>query len=243
VTDAWIIGERTDLVVPAHLITGLRMPPLAITDGTADPEWVEVPLSQWRFVKLRPSQRFPLDARGARSLRRAHRLVPWTLPAALVSLTASWVLFHLAAHLSFPGFLAVLAASFSIHVLSLVRDQGMPRHLPYRTRFGELRIPEVPVEVARQWVDLNPGVTATDEPAPRPHSRRFYARWSVGLLAASISLAVVLANNGREDRALFWMSVPALLVAGLTAAMKMRPPRKAGGERMWPPANVDRRRG
>ncbi|MBG0560560.1 hypothetical protein [Actinoplanes aureus] len=233
--------KRTDLVVPADLIAGLQIPPLAITDGAADPEWVEVPLSQWRFVKLRPLQRLPLDARSARSVRRAIRLAPWSLPAALVSLTAWWVYFHTDASLSLPGFLMALGAALSIHILALVQSHGMPKRLPYRTRFGELRIPDVPVEVAQQWVARNPGVTATDEPAPRPHSRRFYVRWSTGLLTASILLVVVLANNGREDSILFWMLVPTLIVVGITAALKIQSPRKIDGVRTWPPVNVDRR--
>src|SRR5262245_42149146 len=47
----WVLvsAARIDLVVPSELVPGLVIPPLAITDGTADPEWVEVPMSRWRF--------------------------------------------------------------------------------------------------------------------------------------------------------------------------------------------------
>ncbi|MEU4557292.1 hypothetical protein AB0F72_02810 [Actinoplanes sp. NPDC023936] len=234
--------KRIDLVVPAASIAGLRIPPLAITTGTPDPQWVEVPLSRWRLGKLRPAGTFPLDARSARSVRRAVRVAPWSVLAALVLLIVWSVVVALEAYVSFPGLLTVLAAaSLSISVLSLVRDRGVPKHLPYRTRFGDLRIPHVPVEVAQQWVALNPGVLAADEPAPRPHSRRFYVGWSVGLLTASAGLAVVLANNGREDSVLLWMLLPVLFVVGVVAALKIPSPGTGVGVRTWPPVNVDRR--
>ncbi|MEU4690588.1 hypothetical protein [Actinoplanes sp. NPDC023714] len=231
--------ERTDLVVPADAIARLRIPPLAITDGAADPEWVEVPLSRWWFLTRRPSQRLPLDARSARSVRRATRLAPWSLPVALVSLIGWWLAYH--ANLTRAGLLAAMAAFFSVHLLGLVRDHGLPKHLPYRTRFGELRIPGVPAAVAQQWLARNPEVTATGEPAPRPHSRRFYIGWSTGLLAASIGIAATMANNGREDDILLWMLVPALFTAGIVAALRIPSPRSAGRVRTWPPVNVDRR--
>ncbi|MEV0896922.1 hypothetical protein [Actinoplanes sp. NPDC049802] len=234
--------KRTDLVVPADLIAGLRIPPLAITDGSADSEWVEVPLSHWQFGKLRPSQRLPMDARSARSIRRAVRVAPWSVLAAVVLLIVWLVVVSLEAYLSSPGLsVAMAAASIFVSVLSVVRNHGVPKHLPYRTRFGDLRIPEIPVEVAQQWVALNPGVITTDEPAPRPHSRRFYVGWSVGLLSTSMGLGVVMANNSREDSLLFWMLLPVLFVIGITTALKIPPPRKADDVRTWSPVNVDRR--
>jgi hypothetical protein len=106
--------------------------------------------------------------------------------------------------------------------------------VPYRTRLGDLRIPGVPVEVAREWVARNPGVTATDEPAPRPHSRRFYTAWSVGLLLAAAGLLVVLANDGREDFILLWMLAPVLLLTAVAMALKTQSPAKPGTGPTWP---------
>lgn len=99
----------------------------------------------------------------------------------------------------------------------------MPARPARRARSGEVRVPAVPAAVAQEWIALNPGVSATDEPEPRPHSPRFYGRWSAGLLAASIVLALVLGNNGREDFVLLWMLVPALFVAALVTAYRIAP--------------------
>jgi hypothetical protein len=82
----------------------------------------------------------------------------------------------------------------------------------------------VPVEVAVQWVERNPGVVATDEPEPRPRSRPFYTTWSVGLIIAAIALCAVLATNGREDFILLWAAAPLLFFAGLSAAWRILPP-------------------
>jgi hypothetical protein len=106
--------------------------------------------------------------------------------------------------------------------------------MPFRTRFGDLRIPEVPLDVAKEWVAQNPGVTATDEPAPRQHSRRFYAVTSGGLLVAAVGLFVVLKTDGREDFILLWILVPALILTAASLALKTQPPAKPGTGLIWP---------
>jgi len=69
-----------------------------------------------------------------------------------------------------------------------------------------------------------PQPSATTLTIPRPHSPRFYAAWSAGLLLAALALGVVLANDGREDFILLWAAVPALLLAGCAAALKLLRP-------------------
>jgi hypothetical protein len=98
----------------------------------------------------------------------------------------------------------------------LVIDGKLPRQVPQRTRFGDLRIPDVPVEVALEWVRLNPGVIATDEPAPRPHSWPFYVAWSLSLLSSAIGLTAVLMNDGRDDDVLLWLLIPVLFIVAST---------------------------
>lgn len=213
--------RRTDLVVPAPLVPDVRMPSLAVTTGEADPEWVDVPMSTWRF-RRRPSQRLPLDAASARRARRYVRLAPWSALVSLVLL--GWAALSFA-DLAVPGppmvFITVCVA------LAVVQSAGvggeLPRQVPYRTPPGDLRIPEVPVEVAQQWIEQNPGVIATDEPAPRPHSRRFYAAWSVPLVAAAVGLGVVLATNGREDPVLLRILAAVLFFTGVAMAWRMMP--------------------
>ncbi|UQU66857.1 hypothetical protein COUCH_11555 [Couchioplanes caeruleus] len=205
---------------------------MAVTDGAADLEWVEVPVGRWAFQR-RPSQRLPLDPRTAKRTRRYVQLAPWSLLTGLVTLVA-WLAAVLVDVTPSIRLTAVVVAGADQLVWLLVR-RGLPRQIPYRTRFGDLRIPEVPAEVAQQWISQNPGVTATDEPPPRPHSRRFYAGWSVGLVAAAIGLTVVLANDGREDFILFWVLVPVLFVAGVSMALKAQPQSKADPRWTWPP--------
>lgn len=213
-------------------MAGLQIPALAITDGAADPEWVEVPLGRWRFQRSR-SQRLPLDRRTARSVRRYVRLAPWSVLVNLVVL-AAWLAWGFGG-LSSSGNLAALAVVGVGILWSVLEHRGLPRQWPSRARSGDLRIPAVPTEVADQWVTRNPGVIATAEPAPRPHSRRFYAVWALVLLPTSIGLAVVLANDGREHSLLLWLLVPVLFIAAVSMALKTQPPTREGTGRTWPP--------
>ncbi|GAA4606282.1 hypothetical protein BJY16_005749 [Actinoplanes octamycinicus] len=224
--------ERVDIVIPESAVATLRIPALAITDGTTDPQWVRVPLSRWR-LNPGPALRLPLDPRTATRVRRYARLAPWSVLADLLVL-AAWSLFALTdLPLGVRG--PALAASCCGMLWSQALRRGLPQQTPIRARSGELRLPEVPVEVAHQWAGQNPGVTATAEPAPRPHSRRFYARSAAGLLAAAVALAAVLANDGREDHILLWMLVPALLCASFATVLKTQPPAPTGPVRRWPP--------
>ncbi|MFG1990983.1 hypothetical protein ACGFJ7_13520 [Actinoplanes sp. NPDC048988] len=204
-----------DLVVPAALVADVRMPALAVTDGSPGPEWADVPMSAWTF-RRRPAQRLPVDAATARALRRHARLAPLSLPVSLLSIA------FLAVGVSAGSTLA-LAGSLIGPLWSLVEGRGRPDLHPYRTPAGDLRIPGVPLEVAKEWIRLNPGVTVTDVPAPRRHSRRFYATWAIGLVGAAFALALVLANDGREDNFVFFMLVPALFIAGVWTATKTAP--------------------
>jgi hypothetical protein len=208
---------RTDLVIPSSRASHLRIPSLAVTDGSADPEWVDMPMSRWRF-RLRPSLRLPVDAGTAKSVRRYVRLTPWSLLSSLAGLAA--VICALTGHLPATAILLTGAVS------TLLRGRGLPRQVPYRTAGGDLRIPGVPLRVAQEWVAGNPGVIATDNPAPRRHSRRFYGTWAAGLIVAAVAVADVLAANGRPDPALLWLLVAVSLVAGLTLAYKIEPSTK-----------------
>src|SRR5689334_5569594 len=185
---------RTDLVIPSSRASHLRIPPLAVTDGSADPEWVDMPMSRLRF-RLRPSLRLPVDPRTARSIRRYLRLAPWSPLPTLAGL----ILIVCGLTGLLPPTTAYLAFLAAAAVSALMRGRGLPRQVPFRTAGGDLRIPGVPLRVAQEWVAANPGAIATDTAAPRRHSRRFYATWSGGLIVAAIAVADLLAASGRED--------------------------------------------
>ncbi|NMO56968.1 hypothetical protein HH310_38060 [Actinoplanes sp. TBRC 11911] len=205
---------------------------MAITDGTADPDWVEVPMSRWRF-RRQPSLRLPLDQRSARRIRRYNRLAPWSPLPPVVGLLA-WLTW-LNGDLPQPWRSVALGVAVGYFVVwSALRGRGLSRQVPFLTRFGDLRVPEVPLEVAFEWIAQNPGVTATDEPAPRPHSPRFYGSSAVGLLVAAAGLFAVLETDGREDFILLWLLVPVLLVTGVSMALRTQPPAKPGTGLTWP---------
>lgn len=213
---------RTDLVVPARLVPGLRVPSLSVTTGGTEVEWVEIPTGRWAYAR-RPAQRLPLDPAGARLARRHLRFGPWILSAKLAALLSLTVIDLVRPSASlFPVRVVVCLA---IIASSLSRFSGLlPRQSPRRTAAGDLRIPRVPIEVAERWAELNPGVFTTDVPAPRPHSRRWYATWATALLVAAAGLFTVFANNGREDSLLIWVAVLGLFVAGVATALKTLPP-------------------
>lgn len=212
---------RTDLVVPAHLVLGLQAPALSVTTGGTDVQWVDIPVGRWRLLR-RSALRLPLDPRSARLARRFLRVEPWislARLAALIAVTTVDMINRSAPTL--PGWTVVWLI---VIVSSAPRVNGvLPRQSPYRTVAGDLRIPDVPIEVAKQWVEQNPGVLPTIEPDPRPRSRRFYATWSAALFLSAIILFTVFANNRREDPLLIWVAVPSLFIAGTATAFKLLP--------------------
>jgi len=215
--------RRTALTVPAHLVASLHVPALSVANGEPDVEWVEIPTSMWRF-RRRPAQRLPLDLRSARRARRYIRLAPRSVLPGLVTLLA--LIGILARQLPAAAFLTAALVDALLNLMwTLTGVVGeLPAQTPSRDRHGNLRIPEVPLAVARQWQELNSGVTTSEEPAPRPRSRRFYATSSAGLLLAAVTLGVLLANDGRDDFFLLVAAVPVLFVAGCAMALKLLPP-------------------
>ncbi|MBL7252766.1 hypothetical protein [Paractinoplanes lichenicola] len=213
--------ERTDLVIPAALAPGLVIPPLAVTTGAADPEWVDAPVGRWGF-RRRPSLRLPMDPARAKDVRRWLRYAPWT-PLPIVVVLVDWAV---AGFVDLPGggYHPLLVSLAALAVLSLMRGRGLPDQTPDRSHTGEVRIPRVPVTVALEWVAANPGVSTSEAPAPRPRSRRFYATWAAGLLGAAFVLGTVLTADGRENPAQLWQLNVGLFVAGLVMAYKTQPP-------------------
>ncbi|WP_250003485.1 hypothetical protein [Actinoplanes sp. M2I2] len=151
---------RIDLVVPEELEPELVIPPLAVTDGTADPEWVEVPVSDWRLGR-RTMLRLPLDRRSARSARRFVRLRPWEPVTRLVFGAAS-LTFVLADLSPSQNRVALVVAAAALATSFFLYGRGLPRQVPTRNRAGDLRLPGVAEPVALAWMAANPGVTAAE---------------------------------------------------------------------------------
>jgi hypothetical protein len=197
------------------------MPALSVTTGGTAVQWVEIPTSRRRFTR-RPAQRLPLDPRSARLARRYLRVEPWAMLTRLVVLLAGTVVEVVGP--SAPALLIAVIIWLALVVWSIPQVGGaLPRQSPYRTAAGDLRVPEVPIEIAKQWAEWNPGVVPTIEPDPRPRSRRWYAIWSIVLLSCAIGLVTVVANNGRDDSVLLWVAVLLLFFIGITTALKTLP--------------------
>jgi len=212
---------RTDVVVPAHLVAGLQVPALALTTGEATVEWVALPISRWRFVR-RPALLLPLDPRRARRARRYQRMTPLFLAVVALGLLAAAIVWFTGVRL--PTVTPYVLGGIYL-LLGLPPIGGAPpRQAPFRTPAGDVRISGMPVEVAREWAARNAGVTVTDEPSPRRYSRRFYATWAAGLVSGGVALAVLFANDGREEPLLLWAVVAAALLTGASMALKTLPP-------------------
>jgi hypothetical protein len=209
--------RRTNVVVPADLVAGLSVPPLAVTTGEAATEWVDLPVGRWRWQR-RPAQRLPLDPRSARRARRYLRIPPWYPIVPLLGWLAVLVV-GLHSSNDAPLIPLVLLALWSLPALGA----ALPRQTPVRTALGDLRLSGLPIGVAQQWAALNTGVTLTDEPEPRRYSRSFYTALAISLLAIGGALGALLANDGRGDSALLWITVVALVAAGIWTALKTLP--------------------
>ncbi|GAA2702557.1 hypothetical protein [Actinoplanes palleronii] len=208
--------DRTTLVIPADRVATLEIPPLALDTGAPGPEWLDIPVSIWVF-RRKPSIRLPFSPQVAAKARWRIRFAPYLTVGGLASMLGYVALaFGGRTPWGFP----LMAAAFGTSMLSY---QRVIRQMPARTRDGGLRLPEVPVEVARSWQDVNPGLTETTEPAPHWYSRRVYGFAALGLILAGILLVVIIANDGIADFYLVFVAA-ALLAAGLMAALKTLPP-------------------
>jgi hypothetical protein len=207
----------------------MQIPTLSVTTGGTDVEWVEIPTNSRKF-KRQPTLRLPLDPDSARRARRYIRFEPWSSMLRLVALLA-WVIINivdpaaLSRPITFVVFLAVVVWS------TPYVGGALPRQAPYQVAAGDLRVPDVPIEVAKQWVEMNSGVTPTIEPVARPRSRRWYATGSAVLLGLAIVLFVVLAITQPEHSSLTWLSVLILFLAGGAMALKTLPPGYIGFEK------------
>jgi hypothetical protein len=173
--------------------------------------------------RSRPALRLPLDPRSARRAPRYLWCEPWSSVARLILILVgtglnAWSPSTLGRPVSLAGGFALLA--WSLPYVNGV----LPRQWPHRTAEGDLRIPDVPIEVAERWVQLNPGIVPTRRPAPAPRPRRRHATWATILLAAATVLFAVLAFDGHEDSGLAWLGLLVLFIAGGTAAVRTLPP-------------------
>ncbi|WP_436533212.1 hypothetical protein [Actinoplanes sp. HUAS TT8] len=196
---------------------------MAVTDGTADPVWTDVPIGTVN-LRRRPKLRLPLDRRAARAARRYAMLTPWVTPV-LPLLWLGWVFTGRLSDVSPNVLTTVFAVIGLLGVGWSLSNRRLPVRLLSRDPSGDLRLRDVPVGVAEKWVARNPGVAATTEPVPLRYPDRYYTRLSIGLVVASIVLGVVLLTDGRQDFFLLYPLAPVLFVIGVLIRLKTQRPK------------------
>lgn len=227
------MATDTNLFVPLGALRQLSVPPLAITDGSHDPEWIDLPCrGTYRYAK-KPVLRLPMDAGTAATARRWIRFRKvddlGVTPAVLLLFVAGFLLGIWGRR---AGSLAYLAALLSYFVAIALAWWGgkTERSLTVRChpemvgRRG-IYIPGVPVAVAREWTNRNVDVRIV---AAIPKWRR-YPTWvyiaASGLSAAAgvgiFSVEATDRQAGIDLAAVFTITV--LFAIAITFAVKALP--------------------
>lgn len=223
------MSERVDVVVPVESLPDLRVPPLAVTTGGPEVEWVDMPGGTFVFQR-RPVVRMPFDPVTAARARRHLRSVPVTLVLSAAILSVCLTGFSTADHflgLSQDAWIWLrLVAAVVWFVWALVSQRWQPQQNPVTQAGRVVRVPHLPSAVAGEWARLNPGtvqIIATGVPIRR-FQQEVYVIWSVACLAAGVGIGAALAFDLMPSSFWLWMAVPALLVAALVSKLKSQPP-------------------
>ena len=181
-----------NVLVPMSALPELPVPPLAITDGSADPAWVDVPCTGTFLYGRRRTLRLPFDAATADIVHRRLGLdrrvrTVWTRISTTL-LLASIVTLYVPSDDELLGVLriALFVAGFGLsfwtdHLTKKVAVAQQPELV------GQLGIylPAVAAPVAREWITRNPTVLAVPQ---RPRWRRYPSwvyRWAAGVCAVA----------------------------------------------------------
>lgn len=206
----------TNLLIPAGLVSSLRIPEVAISTGEPGGVWCDRSWGRWRWSRRRYVVRLPYDPAAAAKLRKhavLSRVNSVFLPVYLVGLAWWWFPVDRARSL-FPYASIMIAA---LVVLSILGDRWNAAPIPSRTARGDLYLPDLPPAVAQLWVEGNPGVQAVDR-------KPTYRRWAPWVYATASLLCAITAGL------LIWLSsvtdvpvtiafvLPALLVAAVVLA-------------------------
>jgi hypothetical protein len=206
-------------------VPGLSVPPTAITDGSADPQWVELPCRGGYAYGRRRLLRLPFDAGTATVARRwlrferLHRTV--LIPVTVVLLSAALVLlFTDAGTVSFALYgtavLIQLAAGYAEKKLTVAQ------HPEVIGRLG-VYFPAVSAVAAREWV--RHGV-AMEVVRRRPRWRRYpplVHRWAAGSAAVAAAAVWWFALRDGEFGLVMLFAFVALLGAAVVSAVKALP--------------------
>ena len=222
--------DVVNVFVPLDSVRDLSVPPLAITDGSPDPSWVEVPCtSRWVYGRRRVI-RLPFDAvtagvAGQRIRFERRRRVLWT-PGA-VALTVAALVLVLAVKGDWADWagLAIYGVSLVVQLSVAHRDRKLTV-AQWPQLIGRLGVflPAVSATVAGEWAQRNAAVRIVPE---RPRWRRYPSlvyRWASGAcVVAGIGVWWFALRDGE-----FYTTTPlvfvVLLGAAVVLAFKALPP-------------------
>jgi hypothetical protein len=180
-----------NVFVPLGAVRGLSVPSLAITDGSADPTWVELPCRGGYVYGRKRMLRLPFDAATAEVARRwlrferRQRTVLTPIVITLLSAALATLYFVEDARADLVR-LALYAAGFLVQLWTAHVEKKMTvaQHPELIGRLG-VYLPAISAAVAREWVQRNAAVQVVPE---RPRWRRYPSlvyRWASGLCAVA----------------------------------------------------------
>ena len=181
-----------NVLIPMSALPELSVPPLAITDGSADPAWVDVPCTGTFVYGRRRILRLPFDTGVAdmvhRRLRLDRRVRRFWLPISMTLMLASIATWYVPGD---DGLLDMLRITFfaagaglSFWTDHLGKKVAVAQQPELVGRLG-IYLPAVAAPVAREWITRNPTVLAVPQ---RPGWRRYPSwvyRWAAGVCAVT----------------------------------------------------------
>ncbi|WP_328469761.1 hypothetical protein OHA21_02690 [Actinoplanes sp. NBC_00393] len=221
------MNQRVDVVVPVESVPNLIVPPLAVTTGGPEVDWVDMPGGALAFQR-HPVVRLPYDPASAAKARRYLRLRPVDLIVLpLLVLTAVPVFVDPE---FFPGETFWIWARLAVLILLLIststRQRWRPKQDPVTEAGRVVRIPDLPEAVAHEWLRLNPGsvqIVAKGVPIRR-FRPEVYVLWAIGCLAGAAGLFAALVLDLVPGSFWLWVTVPALFFAAVVCKLKSQPP-------------------
>lgn len=174
-----------NILVPMSALPELSVPPVAITDGSADPAWIDMPCPGTFVYGRRRTLRLPFDGATAESVHRWLRLdrrerAVWT-PISTTLLIAAIATFSVPGDDEILGLVRiaffVAGSGLSFWTGRLGRKAAVAQQPELVGRLG-IYLPAVAAPVAQEWIARNPTVLAVPQrPRWRRYPSRFY-RWA-----------------------------------------------------------------
>jgi hypothetical protein len=173
-------GGTVNVLVPMTGLPELSVPPLAITDGSADPTWVDVPCTGTFVYGRKRTLRLPFDAGTAdvvhRRLRLDQRARTVWIPISMTMLLAALATLLVPGDDGLLGVLRILffvaSSGLSFWTVHLGKKVAVAQHPELVGRLA-VYLPAVSAPVAREWMTRNPTLLAVPQ---RPRWRRYPSR-------------------------------------------------------------------